>query len=198
MMKTKMKTAFLGVAVALFLSGCVEGPPDTRPPGMTFANLKPVELDVASIEVKNNYTPPMQDPNVEHTFTTPPYVATESLVKKQLAAAGTENVLRVIIDDASVVREELPVTKGYMDVFLKEPSERLKAKVLLRFELYSPAAPDIILGRAEVLARREKMLMEEISLADRDRAYFSMTEDLMDDLNDGLRSTVANTFGKKF
>ena len=58
-------------------------------------------------------------------------------------------------------------------------------------------APDIIIGHAEVVARRDKSLTEGISPAERDHAYFALTEDLMDDLNDGLKSIVKNTFGMK-
>jgi len=192
----RMSAFFLGLSAVILLSGCVKSPPASRPPDMTFANMKPLEMNVAKIEVQNNYRPPLQDPNVEHTFRTPPYVAAENLVKKQLIAAGTENLLRVNIDDASVIREELPLTQGFMGNFMHEPAERLRAKVLLRFELFDLKAPDIVIGHAEVIAKREKTLMEGTSLADRDRAYFNLTEDMMDDLNDGLRSVVKNTFGK--
>ncbi len=194
----RITAVFLCLSVVAMLSGCVEGPTTTHPPDMTFANFRPLALDVSRIEVKNNYKPPLQDPNVEHKFPVPPYAATEDLLKKQLLAAGHENVLHIFIDDASVVREELPVTSGFWGVVTREPSERLNAKVLLRFEMVSPRAPDIILGHAEVIAKRSKTLLEQTSPAERDQAYFLLTEDLMDDLNDGLRSVVKNTFGKKY
>ncbi len=194
----RLREILLGLTVIAALTGCMEGPPVSTPPDMTFANFQPLPINAAKIEVVDNYKPPMQDPNVEHSFRTPPYVAAERLLKKQLVAAGNDNVLRAIIEDASVVSEELPTTKGFMGAFTQEPSERLKAKVLVRFELVNPRAPDVVLGHAEVIAKRDKSLMESISPADRDRAYFSLTEDLMDDLNDGMRSIVKNTFGKKY
>jgi hypothetical protein len=193
----KLRRIFFSLAVVALLSGCTDGPPDTHTPDLTFANLQPVALDVAKIEVKNNYKPPMQDPNVEHKFPVPPYIAAETLLKKQLVAGGRDNVLHAYIDDASVVREELPITKGIIDTFTRMPAERLNAKVLVRFEMTSPAAPDIVIGHAEVLAKRTKTLLEDTSPADRDSAYFSLTEDLMDDVNDGLKSIVKNTFGTK-
>jgi hypothetical protein len=189
--------ALLGLLAIAGLSGCEEGPPVSTPPEMTFDNLQPLQINAEKIEVVDNYKPPLQDPNVEHTFRTPPYTAAEKLLKKQLVPAGNENTLRAIVEDASVVREELPITRGIAGAFMQEPAEKLKAKVLVRFELVDPKAPDIVIGHAEVIARREKSLMEGISVADRDRAYFALTEDLMDDVNDGLRSIVKNTFGKK-
>ncbi|MFH1158075.1 MAG: hypothetical protein V1721_04230 [Pseudomonadota bacterium] len=193
----RARAVFLCLSAVFLLSGCVGAPPATTQPDMTFANFTPVRLDVAGIEVRGDYKPPMKEPNVEHTFSTPLYVAVENLVKGKLVASGSENVLRVIIEDASVVREDLPVTKGFMDVFLTEPSGILKARILLRFEMVDPQSPDVVLSRAEVTARRTRTLMEDDSLADRDRAYLTLTEDMMDDLNDGLTTVVKNAFGKK-
>jgi hypothetical protein len=186
-----------GVALMIGLSGCTDGPPTSAPPDLSFANYQPITLDVGQVEVIDNYKPPMKEPYIEHTFRTSPAQATEKLVRHQLAAAGGEKMLRAIIEDASVTHEELPVEKGITGVFMREPAEKLKARVLLRFELVNPAAPDIIIGHADVIAKREKTLQEDVSPAERDHAYFMMTKDLMDDLNDGMRSTVKNTFGGK-
>ena len=125
--------------MTLVLTACADGPPVSTPPDMTFDNLKPVEINAAKIEVIDSYKPPLQDPNVEHTFLTPPYVAAEKLLKKQLVATGTENTLRVIIDDASVIRAgTADHQRASRATFVQEPAERLKAKVLVRFELVDP------------------------------------------------------------
>jgi hypothetical protein len=165
-------------------------------PEMTFANLTPVMLDVAKIEVRDDYRPPLKEPNVEHTFQTPPYVAAETLLKKQLIATGQDNVLHVTITEASVVREMLPVTKGFWGWFTREPSERLKGRIIVRFDLSGPQAPDIVTGNVVLTAKRTKTLLEGTSVADRDIANFKLTEDMMTDLNNGLMSVVRNTFGK--
>ncbi len=193
----RRSSVFLCLSVVFLLSGCCDAPPATTLPDMTFANLTPIELDVAAVEVRGDYKPPMKEPNIEHTFSTPLYVAVEKLIKRELIASGSENVLRVIIKDASVVREELPVTRGFKDIFMIEPSELLKAKVLLRFELVNDQSSDIVLSQAEVIARRTKTLMEDASLADRDCAYLNLTEALMNDLDAGFMNVVKNAFGKK-
>ena len=190
----KNVVALLGLLV---LVGCVDGPPVSVTPDMTFANLQPVQVDAASVDIVDNYKPPLRDPNVEHTFRLPPYVTVERLLRHQLVAAGTANTLRAIVEDASVVRDEIPQEKGFTSYFTQQATERLKAKVLVRFELVDPKAPDIVLGHAEVVARREKTLMEGMSVADREQAQFSLTEDLMNDVNDGLGSIVKGTFGKR-
>ncbi len=188
---------FLCLPVGGLLSACAEMAPSIRSPHMSFENLQKVEVDVARIEVRNDYQPPMQNPNVEHLFSTPPYIAAESLAKRQIIAVGNDNVLRVIIADASVVREDLPVEEGFWGMMAHEPAEKLQARLLLRFELVNEMAPDIILGSAEVVSNRTKTLMEGTSLAARERATFSLTEDLMKDLNDAMLTVVRDTFGRK-
>lgn len=192
-----MMKKFLACLAALLLAACVEGPPVSTPPDLTFANLQPIQVNAAGVDVVDNYKPPLRDPNIEHTFRLPTYVALERLLRHQLVAAGSENTLRAIIEDASVTRTELPQDKGFMSYFEQQPVARLQAKVLVRFELVDPKAPDIVIGHAEVVARREKVLTEGMSPAERDQAYFNLTEDLMDEVNDGLKSIVAGTFGKK-
>jgi len=192
-----LRSLFAYLFVAL-LTSCTEGPPVTTPPDLTFSNLQPIQVNAASVDVIDNYKPPLQDPNIEHTFRLPPYVAAERLLRHQLVAAGSENTLRAIIDDASVIRTELPQDKGFMSYFEQQPTERLQAKMLIRFELVDPKAPDIVIAHAEIVARREKTLTEGMSPAERDQAYFDLTEDTMDEVNDGLKSIVRGTFGKKF
>jgi hypothetical protein len=192
----KTGSVVLCLFVILALAGCGAPPSSSRSPELTFANLQPVALNVAKIEVRDDYKPPLKEPNVEHLFQTPLYAAAENLLKKQLAAAGHDDILRVIITDASVMRESLPMTKGFWGAFTHQPAERLKARVVVRFELASPQAPDIVIRHIELTAKRTKTLMDGLSIADRDNAYFSLTEDMMNDLNGGLTTMVKNSFGK--
>jgi hypothetical protein len=192
-----MMKKYIALFTVILLAACTDAPPASVPPDLNFANLQPIQVNAASVDVVDNYKPPLQDPNIEHTFRLPTYVAAERLLRHQLVAAGTEHTLRAIIEDASVIRSELPQDKGFMSYFTSQQTERLQAKVLVRFELVDPKAPDIVLGHAEVVARREKTLTEGMSPAERDQAYFNLTEDTMDEVNDGLKSIVQGTFGKK-
>ena len=47
----------------------------------------------------------------------------------------------------------------------------------LNFELFDPAAPDIIRGRASVTAARDKTLTNDVSPAEREAAYHELTQD---------------------
>lgn len=195
-----MRSLFVSLVAscALFLAGCAMTPPDVAPVAVTAEHIAPIELSVTNIEFKNEFTPSMQPPYIEHEFRTPPYVAVENLLKKQLvpAAGGEARTLRAVIEEASVLREEIPVKKGFWEKFNRMPAERLKARVFIRFELVNDLAPDIVVGHAEVTAKRNKFLLEDTTLAERDAAYLSLTEDLMTDVNDGLNTVIRNSFGR--
>lgn len=178
------------------LSGCVSAPPETAVPELTFEQMQPIALNVAKIEVFDEYAPPMKDPNIEHLMPTPPAVAAKNLAEKKLLAEGADRLLRVVIEKAAVTKESLPVTQGFWGAFSLEPAERYKANLSLRFELVKEEAPDIIIGHASVTGNRTKTLAEGASPADRDRAMTELTEGLMADLYDGFNTVVRGTFGK--
>jgi hypothetical protein len=192
-----MKKAYIIICAALFLSACAESPPPPTLPDLTFANVNPIPLNVARIEVTDAYRPPMRSPNIEHLFRVPPADAVKNLLNRALAAAGSEKTLRVEIEDASVIDEKLPVAHGFIGAFSREPSDRYNAKVFLRFELVDPAAPDIVIGHAEVVAHRSHSILNGDSPAERDHAEFELTEALMKDVSDSLNGVVKDTFGKR-
>lgn len=179
------------------MPGCVSAPPESaQQPALTFAHMSPVLLNVAKVEIFDAYKPPMQNPNAEHLMPTPPASAARILAAEKLLADGDSRILRVLIEDASVIRENLPLTEGFWGVLSQEPAERYKARVALRFELVNEEAPDITVGHASVIGTRTKTLVEGVSPAERDRAMTELTEGLMSDLYDGFDTVVRGTFGK--
>ena len=187
---------FLALMTVVLLAACTDGPPISTTPDLTFDHLSPIAINAAGVDVVDNYKPPLKDPNVEHTFHLPPYIAAERLLRHQLNPVGTQNRLRAMIVDASVVRVDVPDDHGIVGYFTPH-QVRLKATMVVRFELFDSKAPDIVLGQADVVANREKTISDDISPAERDQAYFELDEKLMDNLNEGLNSIVKNTFGVK-
>lgn len=184
-------------AACLFLAGCTEGPPETQTPVLTFTQMQPVSLNVAQIAVQDQYTPPMKEPYVDHLFKQTPAAAARELVEKQLTGHGPDRLLRVVIEDASVIKEDLKADDGIMGLFTYEQAERYKGRVALRFELLRNASSDFVLGHAEITANRTITLMEDASPAEREMAFFRMNEGMMQDLYKGLQTTVKTTFGRE-
>lgn len=190
-----MMRYFYGLCL-LLVTACMQAPPATVVPDLTFENTQPVYLNVKSIEIVDEYRPPLKEPNIEHNYQLSPADAVKRLILRQFVANGQDKILRVIIEDAPVIKEDLPTTSGFWSNFTQEPAERFVAHLSLRFELVSQDSPDIILGHARVVADRSRSILKGASLADRDRAFFELTESLMKDMQESFSTIVKNTFSK--
>ena len=189
----RVKNFLLSSAAVLVLAACQTAPPVTETPDLSFTNLPVINLNVARIEVVDNYRPSLNPPHVDHLFRQPPVQVAKQMIDRQLVANGSNGTLRITIDDASVIRRDLPVTEGIEGTFQNEPAEEYKARVALKFELLDESAT----GNASVTSDRTKTLMEDASPADRDMAYVSIDEQIMRDLKEGFGGVVRNTFGWK-
>lgn len=187
-----------GMVAVMALSACgtTQGFVEV-PSAVDVARFQPIQVNAADVVVLNAYHPPMTSPNVEHLFTERPAEAARKLVEQQVVAAGAQDTLRVTIENASVTRVALPVKQSLFGVFSRQPAERLEGRMALKFELFDPAAPDIIRGRASVTAARDKTLTNDVSPAEREAAYHALTQDLTDDLAAQMARTIRGTFGRE-
>ena len=62
----------LSLILAVLVAACARGPAAPAYPPFSFADLPPIELDVATIEVDTQYAAPLKEPNVEHRFPVTP------------------------------------------------------------------------------------------------------------------------------
>jgi hypothetical protein len=186
----------LSLTAVMPLAGCTNAPPmSLTQPDLTFAQMPVIPVAVAKVEVFEEYKSPMGGANIEHEFQTAPSTAVRNLVQSKLQPAGDRQILRVFIDDASVREEKLRVRDDFMGSFYREPSEKYTGRVALRFELVNEDAPDIVLARANISSDRNNSVLENASLSDRDQAYVALTEAMMNDIYEGLRTTVKQSFG---
>lgn len=189
----------VGFVSLLALTACngASGDLGSVPSAIDVARFQPIQVNAADVVVVNAYHPPMTAPNVDHLFTVKPADAARKLVEQQVVAAGVQDTLRVSIENASVTRVALPVKQSLIGIFSRQPAERLEGRMALKFELFDPASPDIIRGRASVTAARDKTLTNDASPAEREAAYHQLTQDLTDDLAVQIDRTVKGTFGRE-
>lgn len=195
----KTLAAVVAIIALSTLGGCIDAPPPPKAERMMFQNVQPLLVDAARVEIRNDYKPSVQAPFVEHLFPNPPAIAAEAMISRQVAASGmnSNNILRVIIVDGPVKEERLPLKQGIVGTFTKEPETRLDAKLLVKFELATQAAPDIVIGHADIAAARTKYVMKGASPAEREKVYNDLVREMMADVANGVKSAVENTFGKK-
>ncbi|HYD19658.1 MAG TPA: hypothetical protein VEF76_14390 [Patescibacteria group bacterium] len=183
--------------LALSLSSCQVSPPVSRTPDLAFDALPQIAMNVARIEIVDAYHPPADPKHVEHMFRLPPAAVAHNVIEKQLLANGSSDTLRVTVEDASVVRKELPLKKGFVGFFENGEEEEYRVRVYLKFELLRDDNPGMVAGDAFVSSERTQTILEDASLAERDMILFRLNEQIMQDIRNGVEGTVRKTFGWK-
>lgn len=175
------------------LAACETQVADGRLPDMRFAHMAPINLDVASVEVVSKYRMPLAPPNVEHQFPTSPEKALKNWATDRLKAVGRQNTARLSIYEASVVEAKLTVDKGFTGLFKKEQAERYDAKLEGTLEIVDPRG--VTLGFVEARAQRSRTLGEEVSLNQRDKFFYELTETLLKDFNAEMEKSLRTHLG---
>ncbi len=154
-------------------------------------------LNVKALEITNSYKSPMREPNIEHYFPVSIFSALENMFRIKLLALGDKEIFKITVERASVVSEPLPVDVGFLGNFKKEPVERLVADVVVRFSLVNEKNPNVVLSYADIKTQRTKLIYESATDEDLTRAYLELTQELVGDVNKGLRSTVRKYFSSR-
>ena len=188
----------LRVEVALLamlaVGACAGSPPPSALPEITFTHLGSFKLDVAQIEILDEYLPPLKPPYVEHLFSTSPAVAAARWGTERMTAVGTSRKARFIVRNASVVETSLEVEEGLEGALTTDQSERYQARLSVVIEIVSEAR-----GReafVEANAVRARSVPEDATLNERQRLFHAMTEALLDDLNAELERNILAHLGK--
>ncbi|MSP47693.1 MAG: hypothetical protein EXQ95_00030 [Alphaproteobacteria bacterium] len=170
---------FLAVVV---LSACV-APPPARLPDMTFTDRPRFLLDVAEVQVIDQYQPPFRLPNVEHQVPVSPAKATERWARDRLVAVGGSGRAIVTIKDGRVLESSLRVTPGVQGVFTQDQAARYEAIVEVTVEIRPGAGVLTADAIASARAERTRTVSEGISPNELDRVHFELVEGVMRDLD---------------
>ncbi|MGB0631832.1 MAG: hypothetical protein ACPGRZ_14170 [Alphaproteobacteria bacterium] len=184
---SSFRTACLALVV-IIVSGCAT---DVQKPGfpqISFAHLQPIALNVARVEVENRYLSPAARPNVEHEFPVSPAAVAMNWGRDRLRAAGAAGVARVIVRRASVVEVPLKRSEGVKGLFTRDQSERYDAVIDMMAEIRDEASN--VRVTVESTAKRSRSVSENISLIEREKVWFEMTEAMMSDLNTALENQI--------
>ena len=175
------KLALLAIVV---LPACA-APAPVRLPDMTFTDRPRFLLDVAEIQVVDQYQPPFRLPNVEHQVPVSPARAAERWARDRLIPVGASGVAVVTIKDARVIESSLRVTPGVQGVFTKEQAARYDASVEMSVEIKPTniMAPE---GAATGRAERSRTVAEGITVNELDRVLYELVEGMMRDVDQQL------------
>ncbi len=182
-------------ALAMFgmaLGGCASQVP-VKPPAVSFADHATIDLDVAAIDVVDQYRPPMAKPNVEHLAPNPPGQAVRRWAAERLRAVGRGGSAQVVIMDASIVESQLAREQGITAFFTTQQGQRYDGRVEVKIVCQSPTSG--LTGYAQAMASRSSTVPEDISLAGREETWDKLVRGMMEDLDNRLSHAVQDGLG---
>ncbi|WP_413207325.1 hypothetical protein [Rhodospirillum sp. A1_3_36] len=189
----------LGIAtmggLTLVTGGCAN--PQARPrfSELSYGHLPPLRMQAGRVDVIESYDPPMRAPNVEQEMPLSPARAARQWAFDRLQASGeTPYTILMTIHDAAVTEKTLGVQKGLEGAFRTEQAERYDANLEATVELVDPDSR-VTLAQATAKVWRYITLPEDASVNDRETAWFTLVEQLMDDFNDSMDSSIHTYMG---
>ncbi len=163
----------LVAAALLAVAGCVEAPPVPEFPEISFTDKPKIFLLAGTIEVVDTYVPPGRRPNLEHEFPVRPAAMLARWAADRLAVSGGAATFRFIINDASATETALKTTKGIKGLLKDQQAHRYDLALAVRIEVTEGG---YVRGFAEAQAKNSRTAIESISLNDREKTYYEMTE----------------------
>ena len=136
---------------------------------------------------------PLKKPNVEHLFPIPPDQVLKRWARDRLKAGGKRGSARFIITQAAVTETSLKIKTGITGAFTTDQAERYDAVIEATLEIYGPGG--IRKGFASARVVRSRTVPEGISLNDREKMWFSLTEALMRNFNTEMENNIRSNLG---
>ncbi len=184
-----------GLLALLAVCSCSTKPAVQHLPELTFTDRKPVYMDVAQLEIVSQYQPPGRAPNYEHLMPISPEAAAIRWAKDRLKPVGRTGSVRVIIKDAPVIRTDLKVDTSVKGMFKDEQAERYDGTLEVLVEIldarHLPIGTDIT-----ARATRTRSLAEDVTVNERERALFDITETMARDVDTQLDGLIHSYMSK--
>lgn len=181
------RAALAGMS-GLVLVACTAPSPAPEYPEITFTHLSPIRLDAATLEIVDAFKPSLSAPNVEHLMPVSPAAAARRWAADRLMPAGNGGRIVFTILDAGVIETPLERTTGVRGVVTKDRSERYDAVLKVRITVEGGGGRRS--GEVSADAMRSRTVLEGLSLNEREKIWFQMTEELVTDINGELDSAI--------
>lgn len=183
------------VLAVLSLGACQNAkPPMQQLPEISFANLRPFQLDVGQLEIVSEFVAPGRSPHIEHLMPVSPEGALQRWAQDRLKPVGRSGSARVVIRDAKVVEVPLAVDKGFTGAFKTEQELRYDAAVDVAVQILDPRG--MVQGETVARATRSRTVAEGITLNERDRVMYDISESLAKDIDQQMAQLIQNYLGR--
>ena len=171
------------------LTGCDTPNPAMDFPELTFAHKPAIRLNVAKIEIINEYRMPFKAPNVEHLVPVAPSAAAERWAADVLKAVGTQGTALFVITRAAVTVEELKTKSGFQGLVSIEQSERYEAALEARIEILDGTRR---LATARAGTTRTQTAREDTTPNQRAKLWYTLVERVIIEFDGEMRKQADN------
>ncbi|MBM3586073.1 MAG: hypothetical protein FJX36_17250 [Alphaproteobacteria bacterium] len=173
----------------LALAGCEAIPPRAQFAEITFAHLPRIALDVARIEIVDDFVAPLEPPHVEREFPIEPAAVVRRWAGDRVDVMGLNRILRHVVTDASATEEALGTQSGVTGFFTNDQKKRYALALAARLEI---VADDSRFVEAHVAARADGSVTvaEDATLDERDRKLYRLTEQVAQALDRELEAAL--------
>ena len=188
-------TRSLGLAALamLALSACQQAPPPPRFPPLSFRTGTPITLDVRSVDVRDEYNPPLRAPNVEHQFPETPATAVRQWAIDRLKPTGGANTAVLTLKKASAVEQALATETGVTATFTKQQATKVTGTIEAVLAIRGADGRQVATTDARV--SRSTTLPEEMSLNERDVALYNFNKDLLTSFDQQMTQNIEQYLG---
>lgn len=173
------------------MASCQSTPAPPPLPEMSFTRYQPIHLDVANVDIIEEYKSPAREPHVEHLLSLSPAEAMRIWVKDRLKGSGANKSLQIIIKDASVIRHDADTQD---QLFGPAPNRRYDARIEVDMRIYGTDAMSE--ANVNVIANQTITMSDATSLDERNRIFYRMIYDLMESANAELEKQIFTYFHK--
>ena len=156
---------------------------------LTFVHAQKINLDVANIEVRKAYQPPLEHPHVEHEAPVSMLDTTARWANDVFVPVGQSGTATIIISDASIIEEALSKNTGITSTFTTEQSEKYTSGLTVEIQI-----ADNFGGSATTQGSvsRSITVAEDVSLLEREKTWFVLVENTVNDMDRKIREGVRN------
>jgi len=186
-----LRTALAGAAIAL-LAACTSGPVATYP-DVTWRHLPPIVFAAGPIEKVAAWN---SAPDGSIASDVPFNLGKMAMnwPDDRIQTAGTSDMLRYSVTEASITSNALKTTKGIKGVVTDDQSDKIDLKVAAKQELLN--ANGVQKGEVQAMAARSRTLSESMSVSEREQAIYEATSALLMDLDRELERQVNASLGR--
>jgi hypothetical protein len=176
------RSLFAGAGL-LLLAAC-GGPELASVAPVTFAGRPPIRLNLARIDTVDRSVPAAAQSSAAQS----PAAAIRGWSTARLQAAGRAGAGQLIIQEASLTREQLATQGGLTAMFRDQPSQKLTLRLTARLEV--GAVGNITGGYADVRVERSTTVTDGSSVADQSRAEAGLLQDGMNEFDRQFEANI--------